>query len=259
MECEDRATPVLLLLAFAAALIAAPAAAQERPQARSKRSPPSRSSAIWCAMSAAIASTSRRWSARTATPTSIRRRPATPETRRGRHGLRQRLGLEGWMTRLVAASGTKAPTIVVTNGVAPRQMEDEERSGRRTAIDPHAWQSVANAKIYVANIRDGLIADRSRGQNYLRRQRRGLSRQARRAGKRGQSGDRQNSRRSPQDHHHPRCLRLFRRRLRHGLHRAGRRLDRSRAVGEGRGQDHHADQGAERFRRCFWRTSPTRA
>ena len=26
------------------------------------------------------------------------------------------------------------------------------------AADPHAWQSVANAKIYVANIRDALIA-----------------------------------------------------------------------------------------------------
>ena len=25
-------------------------------------------------------------------------------------------------------------------------------------VDPHAWQSVANAKIYVANIRDALIA-----------------------------------------------------------------------------------------------------
>ena len=28
----------------------------------------------------------------------------------------------------------------------------------RAEIDPHAWQSVANAKIYVANIRDALIA-----------------------------------------------------------------------------------------------------
>ena len=28
----------------------------------------------------------------------------------------------------------------------------------RTAIDPHAWQSIADAKIYVANIRDGLVA-----------------------------------------------------------------------------------------------------
>ncbi len=67
------------------------------------------------------------------------------------------LGLEGWMTRLVAASGTKAPMIVVTKGITPRHMQDEDKSGR-TPIDPHAWQSVADAKIYVANIRDGLVA-----------------------------------------------------------------------------------------------------
>jgi zinc/manganese transport system substrate-binding protein len=68
------------------------------------------------------------------------------------------LGLEGWMTRLVAASNAKAPMIVVSKGVTPRRMEEEEKSGRRTVIDPHAWQSVADARIYVANIRDGLIA-----------------------------------------------------------------------------------------------------
>jgi len=67
------------------------------------------------------------------------------------------LGLEGWMTRLVEASGTKAPAVVVSKGITPRKMADEDRSAR-AAIDPHAWQSVANAKIYVANIRDGLDA-----------------------------------------------------------------------------------------------------
>jgi zinc/manganese transport system substrate-binding protein len=67
------------------------------------------------------------------------------------------LGLEGWMTRLVKASGTRAPLVVVSNGVAPRKMPDEGRPGRQ-AVDPHAWQSVADAKIYVANIRDGLSA-----------------------------------------------------------------------------------------------------
>jgi zinc/manganese transport system substrate-binding protein len=67
------------------------------------------------------------------------------------------LGLEGWMTRLVTASGTRAPMVVATKGITPRRMEDEDRPGR-TVTDPHAWQSVADAKIYVANIRDGLIA-----------------------------------------------------------------------------------------------------
>ena len=67
------------------------------------------------------------------------------------------LGLEGWTTRLVAASGTRAPMVVVSNGVAPRKMPDEDRPGRMM-IDPHAWQSIANARIYIANIRDGLSA-----------------------------------------------------------------------------------------------------
>jgi zinc/manganese transport system substrate-binding protein len=67
------------------------------------------------------------------------------------------LGLEGWMTRLVKASGTRAPLVVVSNGIAPRKMPDNDRPGR-LGVDPHAWQSVANAKIYVANIRDGLSA-----------------------------------------------------------------------------------------------------
>jgi zinc/manganese transport system substrate-binding protein len=65
-------------------------------------------------------------------------------------------GLEGWMTRLVKASGSKAATVIATKGVKPRKMEDEHKPGEMVT-DPHAWQSVANAKLYVANIRDGLI------------------------------------------------------------------------------------------------------
>jgi zinc/manganese transport system substrate-binding protein len=64
------------------------------------------------------------------------------------------LGLEGWMTRLVSASGTKALIVIASAGITPRDMT--ERDGGRSAIDPHAWQAVANAKIYVANIRDAL-------------------------------------------------------------------------------------------------------
>src|SRR5688500_17972093 len=67
------------------------------------------------------------------------------------------LGFEGWITRLVTASGTKALTITVSKGIKTRKMEDDHGHGH-TATDPHAWQSVSNAKIYVANIRDGLIA-----------------------------------------------------------------------------------------------------
>jgi zinc/manganese transport system substrate-binding protein len=69
------------------------------------------------------------------------------------------LGFEGWLERLVKASGTKAPIIVATKGITPRERageRDHDHDHGRT--DPHAWQSVANAKIYVANIRDALIA-----------------------------------------------------------------------------------------------------
>jgi zinc/manganese transport system substrate-binding protein len=65
------------------------------------------------------------------------------------------LGLEGWITRLVQASGSKAPTVVASAGIKPRKMEDEHQHGHMVT-DPHAWQSIANAKIYVANIRDAL-------------------------------------------------------------------------------------------------------
>jgi zinc/manganese transport system substrate-binding protein len=64
------------------------------------------------------------------------------------------LGLEGWVARLVQSSGTKAPVVVASKGVRPLQGEGEE-AGKP---DPHAWQSIANAKIYVANIRDGLVS-----------------------------------------------------------------------------------------------------
>ncbi len=67
------------------------------------------------------------------------------------------LGLEGWIARLVKASGTKAPTVIASAGVKSLKMEDGRHHGHSHAeADPHAWQSVANTKIYVANIRDGL-------------------------------------------------------------------------------------------------------
>ena len=59
-------------------------------------------------------------------------------------------GLEGWLPRLIQASGSKAPIITATKGITPLHLGSD--------ADPHAWQSVANAKVYVANIRDALAA-----------------------------------------------------------------------------------------------------
>jgi zinc/manganese transport system substrate-binding protein len=59
-------------------------------------------------------------------------------------------GLEGWLPRLVQSSGSKAVVVPATNGIVPLKIG--------SGADPHAWQSVVNAKIYVANIRDALVA-----------------------------------------------------------------------------------------------------
>jgi zinc/manganese transport system substrate-binding protein len=58
------------------------------------------------------------------------------------------LGLEGWLPRLVQSSGGKATIVTASKGVLPLQVGSN--------ADPHAWQSVLNVKIYVANIRDAL-------------------------------------------------------------------------------------------------------
>jgi zinc/manganese transport system substrate-binding protein len=77
------------------------------------------------------------------------------------------MGFEGWMERLVKSSESKAAIIVATEGIKPRTMEEEgkeegEHAGEHRhdhdGADPHAWQSVANAKIYAANIAKALIA-----------------------------------------------------------------------------------------------------
>jgi len=60
------------------------------------------------------------------------------------------LGLEGWLPRLVQSAGSKATIVTASNGISPLQLGSD--------ADPHAWQSVPNVKIYVANIRDALIA-----------------------------------------------------------------------------------------------------
>jgi zinc/manganese transport system substrate-binding protein len=77
------------------------------------------------------------------------------------------LGMEGWLPRLVKSAGSKAAIITATSGIAPRKLGSD--------ADPHAWQSVANAKVYVTNIRDALAAAdpagaeayRANTQNYL--------------------------------------------------------------------------------------------
>ena len=78
------------------------------------------------------------------------------------------LGFEGFIDRLVAASGTKAPIFTLSEGVAAiENAEDHDEHDHEGhdhdhhdhdhgPLDPHAWQSIANARIYVANAAKGL-------------------------------------------------------------------------------------------------------
>ena len=68
------------------------------------------------------------------------------------------LGFEGWIERLEKSSGFKGKVVVASTGVKPRTMVEEEGGKPETITDPHAWQDLANGKLYVDNIRDGLIA-----------------------------------------------------------------------------------------------------
>jgi zinc/manganese transport system substrate-binding protein len=91
------------------------------------------------------------------------------------------LGYEGWTDRLVKSAGYKGNAIVASKGIKALAAGEQDHghgdkkghAGRR--YDPHAWQDVANVKIYVANIRDAAGCGRCRGQAELRAVGGGLS------------------------------------------------------------------------------------
>lgn len=64
------------------------------------------------------------------------------------------LGMEGWMDRLVSASGYKGKVIVASEGISTRKMIDDGKQ----ITDPHAWNSAENGAIYAQNITRALVA-----------------------------------------------------------------------------------------------------
>jgi zinc/manganese transport system substrate-binding protein len=87
------------------------------------------------------------------------------------------LGLEAWADRLVKAAGYRGARLVASKGVkALAGHEHEHGHDGHGKYDPHAWQDVANVKIYVTNIRDALsgvdpankAAYQQNAENYLK-------------------------------------------------------------------------------------------
>lgn len=72
------------------------------------------------------------------------------------------LGLEGWLPRLVQSSGAKAQVVTASAGIAALKLGP--------AADPHAWQSVPNAKIYVTDIATALAAAAPEDAEFFRAQ-----------------------------------------------------------------------------------------
>jgi zinc/manganese transport system substrate-binding protein len=83
------------------------------------------------------------------------------------------LGFEGWIDRLIRVSGYKGPVVVASNGITPLKAgedhghghaqdshgtTEESASHHDDDLDPHAWQDLANGRIYVANIANALAA-----------------------------------------------------------------------------------------------------
>jgi zinc/manganese transport system substrate-binding protein len=63
------------------------------------------------------------------------------------------LGLEGWLDRLVKASGFKGELVVASQGVKTHTLDEEGK----VVTDPHAWNSAANGALYAKNILAGLV------------------------------------------------------------------------------------------------------
>ncbi|CNK26911.1 metal ABC transporter substrate-binding protein [Yersinia mollaretii] len=75
------------------------------------------------------------------------------------------LGLEGWLERLISASGYKGQVVIASTGVDTRKMDEE---GKRVT-DPHAWNSMANGIKYANNVMNALIVADPEDADYFRK------------------------------------------------------------------------------------------
>ncbi|KAF0862044.1 metal ABC transporter substrate-binding protein [Pseudomonas sp. LD120] len=74
------------------------------------------------------------------------------------------LGFEPWLDRLVASSASQTPVITASRGVIPRTLDEDGEP----IPDPHAWHNLANSELYVHTITQALIAaDPTHQDDYL--------------------------------------------------------------------------------------------
>jgi zinc/manganese transport system substrate-binding protein len=103
--------------------------------------------------------------------------------------LRNGLGFDGWMDRLVSAAGFRGALVTATEGITPRAMAGHSHghshgqghshggAGRRrphsvgpaSVPDPHAWQDLRLGQVYLRNIAAALIAADPAGEATYRR------------------------------------------------------------------------------------------
>jgi zinc/manganese transport system substrate-binding protein len=75
--------------------------------------------------------------------------------------LKNGIGLDDWIDRLIENAGGERPLVTVTEGIPLREgaaHEGEEEEGEEEGHDPHVWLDVTNAMTMTRNIRDALIA-----------------------------------------------------------------------------------------------------
>jgi len=76
------------------------------------------------------------------------------------------LGFEGWLDRLIKSSGFKGKPVVASQGVKAIRTKSEghghshghSHGHNHGNLDPHAWQDLANGRIYALNIQNALVA-----------------------------------------------------------------------------------------------------
>ncbi|MBE0506427.1 MAG: zinc ABC transporter substrate-binding protein [Marinospirillum sp.] len=91
------------------------------------------------------------------------------------------LDLKGWMNRLVEASGYRGLRVTASEGISRIRLDEDKHDHKHDhkkdhqhahagqdygEYDPHAWQGLEQAQVYVHNIRDGLIKADPAGKAY---------------------------------------------------------------------------------------------